>query len=53
MEKYPMSLYQDADRTADHVIVANQEEENAARAKGYRMIGEPAPEKKTKGKKDE
>lgn len=53
MEKYPMSLYKDADRNADHRIVADQEAENAARAEGYRMIGEPAPEKKAKGKKDE
>jgi hypothetical protein len=27
MEKYPMSLYKDADRNADHRIVADQEQE--------------------------
>lgn len=45
-QEYPKHLYLNGDRTAADKIVADAAEEKAARAEGFRMIGDPAPKKK-------
>lgn len=46
MQEYPKHLYLNGDRHAADKIVADSKEEAAARAKGFRMIGDLAPEEK-------
>lgn len=42
-QEFPKHLYLNGDRTGTDKVVASLEEETAARAAGFRMIGEPEP----------
>lgn len=40
IQEYPKALYKGGDVEADHVIVADKDEEAAKRKAGYKMLGE-------------
>lgn len=39
-QEYPKALYKGGDVDAEHVIVADKDEEAAKRKAGYKMLGE-------------
>jgi hypothetical protein len=43
-QEYPKSLHKDGDRLQPERVVRDSDAEKAARAEGFRMIGEKAPE---------
>lgn len=49
--EFPKHLYLNGDRNAADKIVKDVAEEEAGRAEGYRMIGDPEPAAKKNGKK--
>ena len=56
MSEYPKQLYRSGwDDLADTIVVASQEEEDAVRSEGFKMLGEEetAPAKATRKAKGE
>lgn len=51
IQEFPKALYEGGDAEKAFVIVKDTAEEGVQREKGFRMVGEPAPEKDAKPKK--
>lgn len=50
IQEYPKALYKDGDQTAEHVIVADADEEAAKREHGFKLLGDTQAEDQPKGK---